>query len=53
MKLSREYLTEIIQFYGFSECGQILSFLTYVCEEFPDVADLFVDLPEDKPVSQE
>ncbi|SAC95333.1 Uncharacterised protein [Enterobacter ludwigii] len=40
MKLSREYLTEIIQFYGFSECGQILSFLTYVCEEFPDAADL-------------
>ncbi len=40
MKLSREYITEIIQFYGFSECGQILSFLTYVCEEFPDDVDL-------------
>lgn len=40
MKLSREYLTEIIQLYEFIECGQILSFLTYVCDEFPDDADL-------------
>jgi len=40
MNLSREYLIKIIQFYGFIECGQILSFLTHVCVEHPDDADL-------------
>jgi len=40
MKLIREELINVIQFYGFIECGQILSFLTHVCVENPDDADL-------------
>ena len=40
MNLSREYLIKIIQFYGFIECGQILSFLTHVSAEHLDDADL-------------
>jgi len=40
MKLSQEYLINIIQFYGFIECGQILSFLNHVCVEHLDDADL-------------
>jgi len=40
MNLSREYLIKIVQFYGFIECGQILSFLTHVCVDHPDYADL-------------
>ncbi|MBA4823712.1 hypothetical protein H2241_22530 [Pantoea ananatis] len=40
MKLSKNYLSDIIQYYGFIECGQALSFLKYVCDECPDEIDL-------------
>lgn len=40
MKLSRKYLADIISYYGFIECGQALSFLMKVCDEYPDEIDL-------------
>lgn len=40
MKLRRDYLINIIGFYGFSECGEIFSFLTHVCDEYPDNTDI-------------
>lgn len=40
MNLNRDYIIQIIKFYGFIECGQILSFLTFVCLDSPDGNDL-------------
>ncbi|EOI3545502.1 hypothetical protein ACU9D5_001214 [Cronobacter dublinensis] len=40
MKLSKNHLSEIIQHYGFIDCGQALTFLKYVCDEYPDEIDL-------------
>lgn len=38
--LSRSVLKERIQIYGFIECGQIFSFLEYVCDACPGESDL-------------
>lgn len=40
MKLNKNHLSEIIQHYGFIDCGQVVSFLKYVCDEYPDEIDL-------------
>ncbi len=40
MELSKKHLSDIIQYYGFIECGQVLLFIKYVCDEYPDEIDL-------------
>ncbi len=40
MRIYRKKIIEIIKYYGFIECGQILNFLHNVCEEIPEKTDL-------------
>lgn len=35
-KLSRRLLIDAIRHYGFTECGEMLSFLENVCDVYPD-----------------
>lgn len=39
-QLRRQELTEAIRHYGFTECGEMLAFLEYVCDTYPDQSDL-------------